>query len=61
MAPRGVLFNATGGYDMSMAEIQEAAEIITSAVKPNANIIFGATLKPEMEDEPGYYGDCYRF
>jgi cell division protein FtsZ len=36
---------------MSMAEIQEAAEIITSAVSPNANIIFGATLKPEMEDE----------
>ncbi len=48
---RGVLFNVTGGYDMSMAEIQEAAEIITSAVSPDANIIFGATLKPEMEDE----------
>ena len=48
---RGVLFNVTGGYDMSMAEIQEAAEIITSAVSPDANIIFGATLKPEMDDE----------
>jgi Cell division GTPase len=36
---------------MSMAEIQEAAEIITSAVSPDANIIFGATLKPELEDE----------
>lgn len=48
---RGVLFNVTGGYDMSMSEIQEAAEIITSAVAPEANIIFGATLKPEMEDE----------
>jgi cell division protein FtsZ len=36
---------------MSMSEIQEAAEIITSAVAPDANIIFGATLKPEMEDE----------
>lgn len=48
---RGVLFNVTGGYDMSMAEIQEAAEIITNAVSPDANIIFGATLKPEMEDE----------
>jgi len=48
---RGVLFNVTGGYDMSMSEIQEAAEIITSAVAPDANIIFGATLKPEMEDE----------
>lgn len=48
---RGVLFNVTGGYDMSMSEIQEAAEIITSAVSPDANIIFGATLKPELEDE----------
>ena len=48
---KGVLFNVTGGFDMSMAEIQEAAEIITSAVSPDANIIFGATLKPEMEDE----------
>jgi len=48
---RGVLFNVTGGYDMSMSEIQEAAEVITSAVAPEANIIFGATLRPEMEDE----------
>jgi cell division protein FtsZ len=48
---KGVLFNVTGGYDMSMSEIQEAAEIITSAVSPDANIIFGATLKPELEDE----------
>ena len=48
---KGVLFNVTGGYDRSMAEIQEAAEIITSAVSPDANIIFGATLKPELEDE----------
>ncbi|HPF31316.1 MAG TPA: cell division protein FtsZ [Candidatus Saccharibacteria bacterium] len=48
---RGVLFNVTGGYDMSMSEIQEAAEIITSAVSPDANIIFGANIKPEIEDE----------
>lgn len=48
---RGVLFNVTGGYDMSMSEVQEAAEIITSAVAPDANIIFGATLKPDMDDE----------
>ncbi|NTW61097.1 cell division protein FtsZ [Candidatus Saccharibacteria bacterium] len=48
---KGVLFNVTGGYDMSMSEIQEAAEIITSAVSPDANIIFGATLKAEIEDE----------
>ncbi len=48
---KGVLFSVTGGYDMSMSEIQEAAEIITGAVSPDANIIFGATLKPDMEDE----------
>ena len=34
-----------------MSESQEAAEIITSAVSPDANIIFGATLKPDLEDE----------
>lgn len=48
---RGVLFNIVGGYDMSMHEINEAAEVITNAVAPDANIIFGATLKPELEDE----------
>lgn len=48
---RGVLFNVTGGSDMSMTEVQEAAEIITNAVSPDANIIFGATLKPEMDQD----------
>lgn len=48
---RGVLFNVTGGPDMSMHEINEAAEAITAAVDPDANIIFGATLHPEMSDE----------
>lgn len=48
---RGVLFNVTGGHDMSMHEINEAAEVITAAVDPEANIIFGATLHPEMHDE----------
>lgn len=48
---RGVLFSVAGGYDMSMSEIQEAAEIITGAVSPDANIIFGASIRPELEDE----------
>lgn len=48
---RGVLFNISGGYDMSMSEVQEAADLITASVAPDANIIFGATLKPELEDE----------
>lgn len=48
---RGVLFSVAGGYDMAMSEIQEAAEVITGAVSPEANIIFGASIRPELEDE----------
>ena len=48
---RGVLFSVAGGYDMSMSEIQDAAEVITGAVSPDANIIFGANIRPELEDE----------
>lgn len=48
---RGVLFSVAGGYDMSMSEIQEAAEVITGAVSPDANIIFGASIRPELEDD----------
>ena len=48
---RGDLFSVAGGYDMSMSEIQEAAEVITGAVSPDANIIFGASIRPELEDE----------
>ncbi|MBR2864394.1 cell division protein FtsZ [Candidatus Saccharibacteria bacterium] len=64
---RGVLFSVAGGYDMSMSEIQEAAEVITSAVAPDANIIFGASIRPELEDEiiitvvaTGFDSDYYR-
>ena len=48
---RGVLFSVAGGYDMSMSEVQEAAEVITGSVSPDANIIFGASIHPELEDE----------
>ena len=48
---RGVLFSVAGGYDMAMSEVQEAAEVITGAVSPDANIIFGASIRPELEDE----------
>lgn len=48
---KGVLFSVAGGYDMSMSEIQEAAEVITGAVSPDANIIFGASIRPELQDE----------
>jgi cell division protein FtsZ len=48
---RGILFNVIGGNDMSMHEINQAAETITAAADPDANIIFGATISPEIEDE----------
>ena len=48
---RGVLFSVAGGYDMSMSEVQEAAEVITGAVSPDANIIFGASIRPDLQDE----------
>ena len=48
---RGVLFNVIGGNDLSMHEINAAAETITSAVDPTANIIFGATINEELDGE----------
>jgi cell division protein FtsZ len=48
---RGVLFNITGGRTMTMHEIDEAAKTITDAVDPDANIIFGAVLDDNLEDD----------
>lgn len=48
---RGILFNVIGGNDMSMHEINAAAEAITASADPDANIIFGATINPELEGE----------
>jgi cell division protein FtsZ len=48
---RGILFNVIGGLDMSMHEINTVAETITSAADSEANIIFGATINPELEGE----------
>jgi cell division protein FtsZ len=48
---RGILFNVIGGNDMSMHEINTAAEAITAAADPDANIIFGATINPELDGE----------
>ncbi len=48
---RGILFNVIGGSDMSMHEINQAAEAITAAADPEANIIFGATINPDLEGE----------
>ncbi len=48
---RGILFNVIGGNDLSMHEINTAAETITAAADPEADIIFGATINPELEGE----------
>ena len=46
---RGVLINVTGGPDITMAEIEEAARNITERTAPDANIIFGATIDKELK------------
>ncbi|KPQ06006.1 MAG: cell division protein FtsZ [Rhodobacteraceae bacterium HLUCCA12] len=46
---RGVLINITGGHDLTLFELDEAANLIREKVDPEANIIVGSTLDPEME------------
>ncbi len=48
---RGILFNVTGGPDLSMYEVNEAARLITEAADPEANIIFGAVIDEAMQGE----------
>lgn len=48
---KGVLFNITGGNDLTLLEINEAAEVIARAADPEANIIFGAVIDPTMQNE----------
>lgn len=47
----GVLFNICGGSDLKLNEVHEAAEVIQRVVDPEANIIFGMTTDPKMENE----------
>ena len=48
---RAVLINITGGPDTSIIDINEAAQMITQAADPEANIIFGAGIDENLEDE----------
>ncbi len=48
---RGILFNVTGGPNLSLFEVNEAAEIIRAKAHPEANIIFGAVIDEGMGDE----------
>ncbi len=47
----GVLLNVTGGLDLGLLEINEAAEIVQQAADPDANIIFGAVIDENLKDE----------
>jgi cell division protein FtsZ len=48
---KGVLFNITGGPDMTMSEVDEAAKIISEAADADANIIFGAAIDQKLVDQ----------
>jgi cell division protein FtsZ len=48
---KGVLFNVTGGPNLSLLEVNEAAEIISNAVDPEARIIFGAVIDEKYSEE----------
>jgi len=47
---RGLLINISGGYDLTLHEVAEAARIISDAVDPDANIISGMVIDPSLED-----------
>jgi cell division protein FtsZ len=48
---RGILFNVTGGPNMSLFEVNEAAAIIKETAHPDVNLIFGAVIDENMADE----------
>jgi cell division protein FtsZ len=47
----GILLNVTGGPDMGLFEVNEAAEVVTGAADQNANVIFGAVIDQGLKDE----------
>ncbi|EAL08420.1 cell division protein FtsZ [Listeria monocytogenes str. 4b H7858] len=48
---KGVLMNITGGSNLSLYEVQEAAEIVSSASDEDVNMIFGSVINDELKDE----------
>jgi len=48
---RGILINFTGGSDLSLHEVEEAARIVQEAAHEEAHIIFGAVIDPSLQDE----------
>ena len=47
----GILLNVTGGSDIGLFEVNEAAQVVTSAADQNANVIFGAVIDESLRDE----------
>ena len=47
----GILLNVTGGPDIGLFEVNEAAEVVTSAADANANVIFGAVIDESLKDD----------
>ena len=48
---RGILFNITGGTDLTLHEVNEAAEIVRASADKDANIIFGTVIDEKMSGE----------
>jgi cell division protein FtsZ len=48
---RGILFNVTGGPELTLFEVNQAAAIIKETAHPDVNLIFGAVIDPNMKDE----------
>jgi cell division protein FtsZ len=48
---RGILFNVTGGSNLTLFEVNQAAAIIKETAHPDVNLIFGAVIDPTMKDE----------
>jgi cell division protein FtsZ len=48
---KGILLGVTGGPDLSLVDVSEAARVVSDAADPDANIIFGATIDPDLEGQ----------
>ena len=48
---RGILFNVTGGPNLTLYEVNQAASIIKETAHPDVNLIFGAVIDPNMGDD----------
>ncbi|MDD5039115.1 MAG: cell division protein FtsZ [Dehalococcoidales bacterium] len=57
---KGVLFNVAGGSNLTLFEVNAAAEVIRQAVDPEANIVFGVVLDPNMGKRSQADPDCHR-